>query len=153
MYKNRMDGRNHSSSERPDCDGRDHQALNAVHPLTFDAEASRLLEEMTTKLRGQLPEELKDQFNPEAPRMILETEDTQRVADGYLPAAGHDRAVRDYGPPSFEVAAMETVTPGLRWPGGRPEAPRECLRLYEMQVDFLAKIAWGEPDPPSSHGE
>ena len=124
------------------------QPTNGVAPLDSAAleqlqqQTNRLLAEMTVKLREQLPVDLRIQFDPTAPRVVLETEDTQRVADGYLPGVWYDRAARASGPPSLQIAAMEAPSPGLRWPGGKPDRPDECRRLYEMQIDWLAEIAW-----------
>jgi hypothetical protein len=107
----------------------------------LEEETRALLTEMTQKFREELPEELREHFDPHAPREELATEDTQRLADGYLPLAWYDRAAEVTGPPSWQVAAMEAPGPGMSWPGGRPEADK-MRELYDLQVDWLADIAW-----------
>jgi hypothetical protein len=112
-----------------------------LESLGLTSEALAILTEMTENLRDGLPEELRFQFHPGSPRTVLENEDSRRVADGYLPTAWYERAAAASGPPSWQVAAMETPAPGLRWPGGKPADPLECARVYEMHIDWLTEIA------------
>jgi hypothetical protein len=149
-YKHEMENRTDSNGHEPAL--RDSPATLADDSLRLVPEALRILAEMTENLRKELPVELQFQFDPESPRTVLGDEDTRRVADGYLPTAWFKRAADASGPPSLQVAAMETPGPGLRWPGGKPTEPAECARVYEMHIDWLTEVAWrsslpSEADP------